>query len=311
MADPVLFLQELTQRLPVMLMSQWGIVLAELSQDQNLAQISQLQAQVGLLILALLWLPLAAKDKLMCFFLIAAVISVLPVCAALPQDRNLFFVGFAGSAALARYCQLVWLHKAQWGALRRSLNSLAVGVLLFLHLFVSALLLPVLSYAPAIFSGISIDAAQQAPSSLEGKHLFFVDAPMPVSAYFTPIRYYLGLELPATVQALSFAIGDSSWQPLGERQLALHLEQGLLAQEGKLVRDPRSNALPVGHTVDLNQLSIEVQDAEARKLKLSFKQAITNDDYLFAVWQKQSDNSHKLVYVSGEELLALAKRVSD
>lgn len=299
MADPLLFLQQLMQRLPIMLMSQWGVMPAEMSQGKEFSDLAIWHSRLGLALLLIIWLPLVIKDRLLRFFLIAACVSVLPVCSALPQDRNLFFVGFAGSAAVARYCQIVWQYRSEWPVLKRSLHQFMVIVLLLVHVLLAALLLPVISYAPSVFNGISMQAAKETPD-LEGKHVFFLNVPSAVSWYFTPIRYYLKLDMPVSTQVLSMTQEGGRWEVVDNHRLRLHLPEGLTAGEGKLVRDIRTKPLKPGQIFSLNQVTIQLtqfRDQDATELLLDFKQPLANDNYVFGIWE-----DGKVRYLNGAEL---------
>lgn len=297
-ANPYLFLQELTERLPAMMMSEWGLIPAELGQDPAISKGVLIQAQIALALLLLLWVPLMKQDRLLRFFVLASIVSALPVCSALPQDRNLFFIGFAGSGAVARYCQLVWANKADWPRFRRMLHQSAVVVLLVLHLVLATLLLPVMTYAPAIFNASAIAAVKDAPS-LEGKHVFFLNTPMPTSGYFTPMRYYFKKDLPESAQAMSFAI-DSHWELVDERHLYLHIPKGLTTGEGRLVRDVRRSPFEESQAFSLPEVDItpvQFEGAEVTKVLLSFKQPLTSDQYVFVTW-----NKGKIRYLTGAGL---------
>jgi hypothetical protein len=298
--DTLRFISELSYRLPVMLMSQWGIVPAELSGfPEPVGSMVKLAAAVGLALVLLAWGPLlwglgrAQKggDAVLRFWFVATVISALPVCSALPQDRNLLFIGIGGCAVIARYIQLLSEQKADWSVLRRIYNHVLCLVLLVLHLLVSVCLVPLMAYGPKLYAQPAITAALQTTAEFDfsSKKVVMINPPLTTVGYFNAIRFFAGKTQPDALWALTVSDQPLTVTRLDEQTLRLDLQERLLGRDGRLVRDPVSTPLRLHQRVELQGLSMEVsginEAGEVRQLLAHFDQNLEVPELVFYHWK--------------------------
>ncbi|MBL8744673.1 MAG: hypothetical protein JNK04_26370, partial [Myxococcales bacterium] len=101
-------------------------------------------AFVLILLTARVLLPLLRRDAPTRFFVLGAVLALIPVCATFTSDRLLLFVGFGAMGAVARVIG-AWVDGEQAGLLPKALSIVWIGA----HLVLAPLAKPFVSYLPA------------------------------------------------------------------------------------------------------------------------------------------------------------------
>ncbi len=138
LADPPAFARMLLERVPLLVMGQWTPVPSDLgSAVAPYSPEGRTVLAIGLSTLVLLLAimgPLVWRDRVARFFAFGAALSLLPVAAAGPQDRLLFFVGLGSMGLLARLVQVLVEGAPAATRLWRIPAWVAAGALLIVHL---------------------------------------------------------------------------------------------------------------------------------------------------------------------------------
>ncbi len=110
LTDAVGYTSALPVRVPVLLLGQWSPLPAEVSALLGPARRTGLAvaAVLFLVIVGSAILPLLSRDRMARFFAAGMLLAALPVCATLPMDRLLTFVGLGASGLLALFWAFVF-----------------------------------------------------------------------------------------------------------------------------------------------------------------------------------------------------------
>ena len=110
LTDPGPFAVGLVERLPILLLGQWGPIPAEtavmLRPPLSSAFWWSAVVFIGLVIFAVA--PLLKRDRLARFWFAGMLFAAIPVCATLPMDRLLTFVGIGAFGLLAQFWAFVF-----------------------------------------------------------------------------------------------------------------------------------------------------------------------------------------------------------
>ncbi len=178
--DPVAFLGLAIARLPLLTLGALGVVpaaVAGLLVDHWPAVFVPIAAGI-LLLVALGSYPIVRASREAKFWSTGAILSALPICAALPEDRLLFFPGLGVMALIALVVRRALTSPHDLGRLRPFVVFSAFA-LLFLQGVLSPVLLPVRAFG---IRGATPWLARAAESALAGhqsseQHLIVVSAP--------------------------------------------------------------------------------------------------------------------------------------
>ncbi|HEY9034233.1 MAG TPA: hypothetical protein VIN71_09865 [Pseudomonadales bacterium] len=187
LADPGHFLQVLPLRFFNGVAMQFNLLPLHLSGRGQLPL-----ALLGVLIvLALLvfvrvsgWRPGAV---LLALFLLC----LLPVSAAVMQERNLLVAGIAGAPLLAAVLQWLWRQAAS----RRRAGQLA-AVLVFFHLWLAVPQMLAMSVAPAVLARNNLLLAESVPQSWQQRQLLTIGVPLFDAVYMAPVALLYHQVLP-------------------------------------------------------------------------------------------------------------------
>ena len=229
--------------------------------------------------------PLLRRRPDVRFWLFGALLALVPVCATLPVDRNLLFVGVGAAGALASLLTSVlegtgegsWARAWRWGLL-------PVAILACLgHLVLAPLLLPLraqtIRHVTEFYEGI--DATVPSHESVQDRTLVVVNAPADgLLAYMPMRRHVLGIPHPARLRVL--ATGLDEVQVLRETPTSLRIRPTAGYWGGPLEQMVRGPSRPVeqGYTVVLSDLLVEVTDvtADGRAAEAVFRWEVPLED---------------------------------
>jgi len=103
--EPILFAAAVLKRSPILLQGQLGpvpsIIYMFLSEQARI--VAWFIAAGFVAFVLIMFIPMLRKNRVSRFWFIAALLSVLPICATVPQNRNLFFVGIGAMALVAQF----------------------------------------------------------------------------------------------------------------------------------------------------------------------------------------------------------------
>lgn len=167
--EPILFARTVVDHGPILLLAQWLGLSAETYPllSPELAWVRWLGSLLALGLLGLMLLPLLRRDSVARFWGLGQVLALLPIAAAPPNDRYLFFVGLGAMGLLAQFlCGLLdgerWLSpRVAW----RVLAMLFCYLFIVLHLVVSPIQLFRASTLPEVgdFAERSADSIPAGP----------------------------------------------------------------------------------------------------------------------------------------------------
>ncbi|MDY6920547.1 MAG: hypothetical protein SV765_10100 [Pseudomonadota bacterium] len=300
--EPLTFIAKAITRLPVLMASQWGIVPAEfysLTGGDNTAYV--IGCAIYLLIIIPVLLP-QLRDKSTGFWFFGMLFCLLPVLAAAPYDRLLLFPGIGASALLARFIHTLWIQKIRPRNLLLKSYSLAVfGLLVMLHLFLSPVLLPVMSYSTKIMA----DQVDLTPTEFPGvedianKRLVLFSPPLASSVAIAAARFYRQEPIPQRIWTVTSRNGEMTIRKTGPNEVTVEREAGFISgQVESAVRDLARYPYRENDAVMLSGLSIRTRQVDEKgrphQLQLEFDAPVSADDYLFLQWNKEDKAWHRI-----------------
>ncbi len=183
--EPLAFLGEAVQRIPIFIHSELGALPADLWEVYFVRHdLTWLMALLGVAMIAILGLCFARllhHDRVARFFAVGGGLALLAVCGAHPNDRHLLLVGVGGSALVARVLG-AWAGRrvATEHALLPRRGAASVAVVLFaIHAVFAPILLPIRARLPGSVSrGVDrIDSLVPGDAALAQQDLVLVSVP--------------------------------------------------------------------------------------------------------------------------------------
>ncbi len=228
LTDPTPFLAALAKRLPVMLFGQWGPVPAETGAVLHppLSTVFWWSAAGSVALLLFAVAPLLKRDRLARFWLAGMVFATVPVCATLPMDRLLTFVGLGAFGLLAQFWELVFTqsgsapHSLWWRIPARALAWFFVIV----HAIWAPLFCPCRATSPLGPFWVEHRLYVNAPlgPSIGEKTLVVVNAPSVAHASYLCFRQLAaGKPVPRHIRALAPAVPSVIIRRLDEHTLEI------------------------------------------------------------------------------------------
>ncbi len=103
--DPLRFVGVVVERAPILLLGQWCFPPAFMYNffSDSARETYWLLAVVFLIFVLVLLVPLLRRDRLSRFWGVGMLLSVIPICATIPWDRNLIFVGIGAMGLTAQF----------------------------------------------------------------------------------------------------------------------------------------------------------------------------------------------------------------
>lgn len=300
--NPLGFLQALAIRLPILLTSQWSIVPADLyGMGDHLKTFYIVFSLITLSIVGLILFPVIKRSATARFWLTGMIISGLPICAAMPQDRVLLMVGVGGSGLLglllAHYFENTDWFDGLWGIFKKPVIFLLVVV----HLILSPILLPLMSYSPKLFGAAGIEAVKNLPieESLEGTDLVLLKSPLDVTVFFYPIRQQHELSNPDHLWMLT-TNGETKVTKVNDYTLLLEPKMGFITSTDVIFRDPSENPLRAGEEISVPGLTIKIEEltdnGHPAKATFTFDSPLTDPKKQYLTWEL---TEYKLVDIQG------------
>jgi hypothetical protein len=277
LTDTGRFLAAAVGRLPILLLGQWSPIPADLAavlSPPGLARLSRFAvAFLGLLFIAMA--PLLRRDPLARFWATGMLLAAIPVCATLPMDRLLTFVGIGAFGLLARYLTFVFgdAAGAPSKAIWRVPASATAWLLVAVHAVLAPIALPFRAANPLGPRWIEHRLYVRTPleSSVADRTVVIVNAPSPGHAgYLVLQRELSGQPVPRHTRVLAPAIPSVTIRRLDERTIAIAPEGGylrfVLDQVFRSERRPLASGERVrltGMTVTITSLTADGRPAEA------------------------------------------------
>jgi len=287
LGDPAGFVGLLVDRTSALILGQWTPFPADwafvMDSGTSAAWGLRLAALTLVALLAWLFIQVLRRCALARFFLLGAVLSLVPVSAVGPQNRLLFFVGFCSMGLLA--C----LAAGPLDASRR----LAFGGLLVFHLLVA----PVAAY---VFLDVQNQAARRMEAAsesvpddagLERRDLILVNPTD--SVYLTTsivtMRWADGRAAPRRLRVLSNGLTDVRVERVRETELLVEPVEGLFPDPFSRYHRSSERPFRAGDVTELSDLRVEVLEVDSEgggpsSIRYDFAEPLEAERYLWMVW---------------------------
>ena len=312
--EPLRFAWAALVRGPILLMAQWSPLPAEMfSFVYWREQVIAWEVSVGVLALIFfIFLPLLRNNRVARFWFIAMLLSVVPICASLPMNRNLLFVAIGAFGLIAQFVGALqakedWLPR-NW--LWRTTARVLVIILLMVHV--------VLAVAGRIaqpkiieFIHSRFESTMQVGSlpGVEEQGLVIVNAPSPFTLFYVPsFRAHHGQSLPRAIRTLAPGFGPLEITRTDEKTLLLKAKAGNILSYQKRVGSPfvyfykhfndafRDKKFPfrAGEKVVLPRLTVEViavdDDGQPSEVSFSFDVSLNDLSLRWLQWNWQENS---------------------
>ncbi|HVL02116.1 MAG TPA: hypothetical protein VM553_20000 [Dongiaceae bacterium] len=241
-------------------------------------------------LLALSW-PLLRQDRRARFWLVGALLCLLPVASTVAHSRLLLAASIGAAGFLG-----LWLEAWREGrllrvsGLRQATAALA-GLLIALNLGVSALLLPVEAVSMRLAGDGMINRGALSwnlPDDPKSTTPILLNPPLSsAGGYINGVRAYRGMPVAAKTWLLASGTRPLTMTVIGNRAFDLASEQGLYdpVQEG-LLRGPQA-PLAEGDSMRLSGMIVTVMDARdgvPTRARFQFAQPLDSGAYRFYHW---------------------------
>ena len=285
--DPVGFLALLADRSAALILGQWTPYPADwafvLDLGTSDAWALRVAALVVVVVLAWLFVQVLRRSSLSRFFLLGALLSLVPISAVGPQNRLLFFVGF---------CSMGLIGCLAAGRLQTA-RRVALATLLAMHLVVA----PAVAY---VFLDTQNRAARRMEVASESvpddaglgrRDLILVnptDSVYLTTSIFT-MRWADGRTAPRRVRVLSHGSTDVRVARVGETALLVEPVEGLFPDPFSRYHRSRERPFQVGDVVELSDLRVEVLAVDRdgggpSSIRYEFGEHLEAERYLWMVW---------------------------
>jgi hypothetical protein len=313
-AEPLRFAWAVLVRGPILLMAQWSPLPAEMfSFIYWREQVNAWEVSVGSLVMIFfIFLPLLRNNRVARFWFTAMLLSVIPICASLPMNRNLLFVAIGAFGLIAQFVAALeanenWLPK-NW------MWQVTARVLLFMLLLIHVVLAGVGRIAQPKITGYvqsRFESTMQVGplAGVENQDVVIVNAPNPFSLfYLPPFRAHHSQPLPRAIRILVPGFGPFEITRTDAHTILLKVKSGnflsyqtradsrfvyLFKHFNDVFRDKRF-PFQVREKVVLPGLTVEVVavDKGGQPTQVSFRFAVSLDDptlkWLQWDWQQNS-----------------------
>lgn len=289
--DPAAFVLALIQRAPLLLLGQFLAPPSELYSvwPEAWARATLVLAFVFTAALALGLAPLLRRNRNAWFWLLGALGSIAPAASTYPHNRQLLFTSFGAMALLAQLWEMyaIELRELRLSLLQRFSREQS-GLLIFVRLFISPLVMPLTTY------GIAISAPLlQAPASIgddiAGHDAVFVTAPDYFAVKLVQLDRRIDQRpLPRRIRALGFGSEPTTIHRTAADTLELEYAGGILSTPFMELYRDRRTPMHVGDRVELEGMSIEVvevtADRRASKARFVFDRDVDAGQFQFYYW---------------------------
>lgn len=299
-SEPLHYVSTVLIRLPLLLLAQLGLPPADVWM-QTPTTVLPIAALLATLIVGvcsfLSFRILSAQSqtaKTAAFFATGMTLSLLPVCAVWPSDRLLLCSGLGAFGLLSQLLSVLWTTRAQHSGLTRGLRTLTIIGIVFIHIVLASVLLPLrISFlAKTLGNTVPRAAATLPPSELfPSRTLVMVNAPDPlVAVYSVSYRFLEAQKMGDAIRLLSIVQrGELEITRTDEHTLILAPSEGFL--QDPLSSVFRSPSLPfhVAEQITLSNMTATILEVSPTgiptRVAFRFQRVLEDSSYLWVIWK--------------------------
>ena len=302
---PMVFTAKLIERFPVLMAGQWGIVPAELYGFSGITNWGYVALCALFLLLCLVPIVLIGwKKPSIRFWFAGMIFSILPALTALPHDRLLMFTGIGAAAIMGDFLASLFVQKYRpAGKLLKKTVVGVAGLLFILHLVISPLLLPVMSYSTKIWA----DLIPTGPTyfsdidDIETKQLVIFGPPIASALAIGPMRFYREDPMPDRLWTITSQPDPLTFETINPSTLKVSNPLGFMREQTeKAFRDTQKHPLEEGEETRLSGLTISIHDLNTdgipTTLTLTFDKKISDDTLVFLQWSESENRYSQLSF---------------
>jgi hypothetical protein len=287
--EPAAFTRALVERAPVLGLAQLALPPSDFIVNVPASSVPAVAAIAAVVVIALgAALARGTRGEPSArFWAAGALASIVPVCATLPNDRNLFFPGIGAMALVAIFLSRAAGEGASlaWRVARGALN----GLFVLLHLVVAPLLLPLRTLAvPVLYSGMVARAEASMPLSLDHETVV-VATPDPLVPFYVLARGAVrgGVEVPRLHMLAVDTRGALALTRTGARSVEVELEDGFLHDSNSTLFRDAAHPMRAGDRVETRGLLATVLTVtpDARPKRVRFVSDRDLDDASWVTWE--------------------------
>ena len=176
--EPVNYLVSFFYRAPAYFLGQWA--LPPLFVYSFLPSLMHKGGLILICLLALLFTPLIRQNKTAQFWTIGMLLSLLPICAVMPRERHLLFVGLGAMGLLAQW--FYWVDQVEWTSKARIWRygvRIVFVLFILIHTVIAPISLPISARGIAQFDRRieRVSASLPSGSEFEDKRFVLVNTP--------------------------------------------------------------------------------------------------------------------------------------
>jgi hypothetical protein len=292
--EPVEFVRTVLERGPILLAAQWlGVSANTFSTSVGLgASVRWLASSAILGLLCLVLWPLLRSDSVARFWGTGQLLALVPAASALPEDRQLFFVGLGAMGVLGRYLTSVLAREPFWTRSSRvwAASVVTAVVLAVIHLVLAPVRLAIASAEPGAYGRYLEAPALTLPEDpvLAGQTLVIPHIPaLSLSFYLPFIRAGTDRPVPGRVRVLAVGSGAVTLSRLDARTVVVRTE-GVPNVLDWLFR-PRDAALQASPPTRLTGTTIEAtrsaSDGSPTEVVCRFDRDLEARNLLWLRWE--------------------------
>ena len=288
--DPVAYVLALLERAPILVLGQFLAPPAELYSVWPAAWargMLVLACVFSVLFVVALW-PLLRRNRKAWFWLLGALISIVPAASTYPHNRQLLFTSFGAMALLAQLWELHVLQLPGHPDKLMRFSQLLGGGVFFVHIIISPLALPVTTNGIAATAPL-LRAPASVGDDVAGRDAVFVTAPDYFAVKLVQLfRRLEGKPLPRRFRALGFGPEHVTVQRTAADTLELEYAEGILSTPFMELYRDRRIPMQRGQRVQLEGMDIEVleltDDGRARRVRFQFDMPLESEQLQFYYW---------------------------
>ena len=294
--EPVRFLYHAVLRVPALLLAQFFGVPSVLHSLLPLS-LQILYSAIAFVLLGIFVFALRAlslwRDDPVRFYAAGALLAVIPVCAAGPDDRLLTFVGFGGAGLIASFLFAIAHRFKQLQGMRGLGFKVLAGYLVLMHFAVSPFALTRNVNAMSRMMGPFIEyPAISFPEEKLSRNsrIMLINPPLPSCVAYIPfIRDYYGLTSVHSAFAMAPGSRRMTLAVMDENTLQITIPEGFIAPLDNFFRDPRLR-FTSGSIIDLDGVEVKViditPDGQPQTVQFHFGDSLSDENLQFFVWHK-------------------------